>query len=202
MPAYVVRVWLPDRPGALGAVATRVGALRGDVVGIDIIDRGAGRAVDDLVVDLPDGDLIELLLSEIGEVEGVDVEYVRPLDEVPPDPAVLALHVARSILHTEGDVERLDTTARGARWLLGADWAAIVDPTGGRLVSSAGEDIPAEGWLCAFARGATAEEAPADLADLAVARLPATGFALVVGRHHSPLRGREQDVLDALAHLV
>ena len=30
-PPYVVRVWLPDRPGALGQVASRIGAVRGDV---------------------------------------------------------------------------------------------------------------------------------------------------------------------------
>ena len=30
---FVVRVWLPDRPGALGQVASRIGAVRGDVVG-------------------------------------------------------------------------------------------------------------------------------------------------------------------------
>src|SRR6478672_7764897 len=35
---HVLRVWLPDRPGALGAVATRIGAVRGDVIGIDIIE--------------------------------------------------------------------------------------------------------------------------------------------------------------------
>ena len=44
MATLVIRVWLPDRPGALGAVASRVGAVRGDVIGIDIIERGAGRA--------------------------------------------------------------------------------------------------------------------------------------------------------------
>ena len=54
---YVVRVWLPDRPGALGQVASRIGAVRGDVVGIDILERGAGRAIDELVVELPDDDL-------------------------------------------------------------------------------------------------------------------------------------------------
>src|SRR5215204_3609233 len=29
--SLVVRVWLPDRPGALGQVASRIGGLRGDV---------------------------------------------------------------------------------------------------------------------------------------------------------------------------
>ena len=39
-----LRVWLPDRPGALGAVASRIGGVKGDVVGIEILEQGAGRA--------------------------------------------------------------------------------------------------------------------------------------------------------------
>ena len=35
METYVVRMWLPDRPGALGQVASRIGAVRGEIVGID-----------------------------------------------------------------------------------------------------------------------------------------------------------------------
>ena len=49
-----MRVWMPDRPGARGAVASRIGAAGGDVVGIEIIEQGAGRAIDELVVHLPD----------------------------------------------------------------------------------------------------------------------------------------------------
>src|SRR5687767_13200202 len=59
MALYVVRLWLPDRPGALGQVASRIGAVRGDVVGIEILERGAGRAIDELVVRLPDDGLVE-----------------------------------------------------------------------------------------------------------------------------------------------
>ena len=35
METYVVRMWLPDRAGALGQVASRIGAVRGDVAGIE-----------------------------------------------------------------------------------------------------------------------------------------------------------------------
>jgi hypothetical protein len=202
MPTYVIRVWLPDRPGALGAVATRVGAVRADVIGIDIIERGAGRAVDELVIDLPDGDLVDLLLAEIGEVEGVDVENIRPLDGPPPDPAVLALEVARNIRRAATTVDSLEALVAGTRTLVGADWVALVDPSGGRLVVSSGDDVPAEGWLCAFVLGATAEGADLDLKELAIAHLPDSGLALVVSRGHLPLRGREQAVLEAVAALV
>src|SRR5580704_16134040 len=94
MAKFVVRVWLPDRPGALGAVASRIGAVRGDLTGIEILERGAGRAIDELVVDLPDADLLGLLVAEMCEVEGVDVEDVRPADLNLRDPRLDALETA------------------------------------------------------------------------------------------------------------
>ena len=80
MATFVLRVWIPDRPGALGAVASRIGSVKADVIGIDIIERGAGRAIDDLVIELPDAELVDLLLAEIAQVDGVDVEDIRELD--------------------------------------------------------------------------------------------------------------------------
>src|SRR5438270_2898200 len=94
MTTYVVRVWLPDRPGALGAVASRIGAVRGDLVGIDILERGGGRVIDELVVELPDESLLHLLLAEMSEVDGVDVEDVRPATDALSDPRLDALETA------------------------------------------------------------------------------------------------------------
>src|SRR5258706_15549298 len=98
MPAYVLRLWMPDRPGALGAVASRIGAVRGDVVGIDILERGAGRAIDELVVELPDDSILPLLLKEIAAVDGVDVEDVRPAAESLRDPHLAALESAAMLV--------------------------------------------------------------------------------------------------------
>ena len=36
---YRLRIWLPDRPGALGLVASRIGAVGGDIEAVDILDR-------------------------------------------------------------------------------------------------------------------------------------------------------------------
>jgi hypothetical protein len=202
MATFIVRVWLHDRPGALGAVASRVGALRGDVIGIDIIDRGAGRAIDELVVDLPDADLVDLLLTEIGEVDGVDVEHIRPLDAPPPDPSVLALEVARRVQRAATPEVSFAEVVDGAMRLLSCDWAALVDPSAGTVVAAAGDDLPGAGWLSSFVLGARASAGSAGVADLAMAELEDHGLALVVARAESPLRGREQQVLRGLAALV
>jgi ACT domain-containing protein len=81
---YVVRIRLPDRPGALGQVASRIGAVGGDIVAIDILERAEGRAIDEFVLELDGDHLVELLRTEIHEVDGVQVEDVR---RVEPEPA-------------------------------------------------------------------------------------------------------------------
>src|SRR5438128_12181228 len=98
MGVFVMRVWLPDRPGALGAVASRIGAVRGDLIGIDILETGAGRAIDELVVSLPSDDLVPLLIKEIQEIEDVDVEDVRAVGGDLPDSRVAALESAAELL--------------------------------------------------------------------------------------------------------
>src|SRR5947209_10120930 len=106
MPTFVLRLWLPDRPGALGAVASRIGAVRGDLVGIDILERGAGRAIDELVVDLPSESLVDLLISEVSQVDGVDVEDVRRANDGFADPRLDALETAANLV-TQSSVEPL-----------------------------------------------------------------------------------------------
>ena len=198
MATFVLRVWLPDRPGALGSVATRVGAVRGDVIGIDIIERGAGNAVDELVVDIPEPELLQLLLDEIGQVDGVAVEDVRPLDGPPEDPAVAALEVAAAL---EVD-DQLDALVVGTVRLLRADWSAVVDPAGGSVLASTGDDLPTDAWLSAFVGGALASGGASELDELAVAPLASGRGVLVASRSHLPLRGRERDVLTGLARLA
>src|SRR5262245_22791622 len=102
MTTFVLRVRLPDRPGALGAVTSRIGAARGDGAGFEIVDRDQGRAVDDIVVSL-DEEHLELLLSEIGQVDGAEiVEVLRTSDDT-FDPRLDSLTTALEVV-TAGSV--------------------------------------------------------------------------------------------------
>jgi ACT domain-containing protein len=83
MTGYVVRIALPDRPGALGLVASRIGAVGGDIVAINILEREDGRAVDEFVVEIGE-ELIDLLQSEIHEVDGVSILDIRAADTTTP----------------------------------------------------------------------------------------------------------------------
>ncbi len=80
MAGYVVRISLPDRPGALGLVASRIGAVGGDIVAINILERDGGHAVDEFVVEISGQHLIDLLRTEIHEVDGVSVLEIRSAD--------------------------------------------------------------------------------------------------------------------------
>jgi ACT domain-containing protein len=74
LPHIVLSVRLPDRPGALGAVASRLGAIRADITDIIVSRRDDGAAVDVFHLDLPQDDLTELIHAELGEVDGVVIE--------------------------------------------------------------------------------------------------------------------------------
>jgi hypothetical protein len=45
--SYLLRLVVPDRPGILGAVATALGVVGIDIVSLDVLERGGGRALDD-----------------------------------------------------------------------------------------------------------------------------------------------------------
>jgi hypothetical protein len=76
--SYLLRVVLPDRPGMLGAVATALGEAGGDIVSLDVVERGPDGAVDDLVVAMPSGGLADRLITAAQRVPGVVVESLRP----------------------------------------------------------------------------------------------------------------------------
>lgn len=80
---YVVRVKLLDRPGALGQVASRIGAVGGDIVAVNILRRESGFAIDEFVIDLGGPHLVNLLRTEIHEVDGATVEEVEEAPMAP-----------------------------------------------------------------------------------------------------------------------
>ncbi len=205
METFVVRVWLPDRPGALGAVASRIGAVRGDVVGIDILERGAGRAIDELVVQLPDAGLVSLLVSEIDQVDGVDVEDVRPAPERMFDARLDALETAALLVAATSPSELLRVLVKHAGSDLGSEWVAAVDLDDRMLLASQGVPPP-PAWLAAFVAGSRSSAAVAagecGPDDVAWAALADASIALVLGRRGRPFRARERRQLGALAHIV
>jgi len=202
---YIIRVWMPDRPGALGALASRIGAVGGDVTGIDILERGAGRAIDELVVELPDDALVDLLVAEIHQVDGVDIESIRPAAEALHDPRVDALETAAVLVGAPTPTAAIDELCVHGVRTVGAHWGVVLDLADGSIVSQVG-DCPPAAWIAAFVAGsqssAQVSDGDAGPSDVVWAPLPAAGRALVMGRNGEAFRARERRQAAALARIV
>jgi len=205
MTTYVVRVWVPDRPGALGAVASRIGAVRGDLVGIDILERGAGRAIDELLVELPDDSLVPLLVAEIDQVDGVDVEDVRPATAWLSDARLDALETAAVLVEQETVDSLLHALSGHASHDFQADWSTVVDLAAAAPLASVGP-VPPTPWLAAFVAGSRISVRPAAAEggpdDIAWAELGVAELVVLLGRRGRPFRARERRQLSALARIA
>jgi hypothetical protein len=214
----LVRVWLPDRPGALGQVASRIGSVRGDIVGVDVLERSGGVAIDEFAVNLAGEELIPMLVREIEEVDGASIEEVRVVGHF-PDPRQDALESAIRLCQT-GSVAELqqilsDQVCREflAEWVALIDWAA--EPDGGEgavesgpatVLASTGEDVPEAELLVALATGLAASplvaSGDAGPEDLAAAPLAAHRATLLVSRQGYAIRRRERGQLMALTRIA
>src|SRR5689334_15571919 len=114
----------------LGAVATALGEAGADIVSLDVVERGPDGAVDDLVVELPTGALVDRLITAAQSVPDVIVESLRP-------------YTGAADLH--GDLELMETLAAdpaaaltvfvaGAPGVFRAGWALLVE--GGTIVAA------------------------------------------------------------------
>lgn len=120
--SFLLRVRVPDRPGNLGALATALGMAGADILSVDVVERGDGVAVDDLVVDLPRGALPDSLITAAELVDGAHVDSVRPYTGVLDTHRELELidHVAATI----GD--RLQVLVDGIPRVLRVGWATVL----------------------------------------------------------------------------
>ncbi|MDQ3944547.1 MAG: hypothetical protein M3357_05225, partial [Actinomycetota bacterium] len=204
----LVRVWLPDRPGALGQVASRIGAVRGDIVGVDVLECDGGVAIDEFAVNLADADLVPMLVREIEEVDGASIEEVRVVGHF-PDPRLDALESATKLCQASstGELHRALAAQVCEEFL--ADWTALIVGAGAEtkaeVLATAGGAAPDAEMLTALAVGLAASPLVASGAagpeDLAAAPLARHGATLMVSRSGYPFRLRERGQLIALARI-
>ena len=211
--SYLLRLVVPDRPGLLGAVATALGDAGIDIVSLDVLERGHGVAVDDVVVDLPPDRLPDSLITVAQAVPGVTVESLRPF---------------AGPLDTHRELELLEALARAAEGtsakLLAAElprvfhsgWATVLAPdgtgTGTSTVLATSDAAPsfdgvALPWLpltTPLLLTSEADWVPRRWQELAVEMMASplddTGTAVVVGRSGGPVFRRSE--LLRFAHLT
>ncbi|MEE2057679.1 ACT domain-containing protein [Rhodococcus artemisiae] len=143
--SYLLRVQLPDRPGSLGALALALGSVGADILSLDVVDRGAGFAIDDLVVDVEPGKLPDTLITAAEALDGVTVDSIRPYA------GILDTHRELELIDQVSAArdDRLQVLVDGAPRVLRVSWATVVGigPQGSyRIVGSPGapETRPAD----------------------------------------------------------
>ncbi|MEZ0073110.1 amino acid-binding protein [Planotetraspora sp. GP83] len=187
-----LRVSLPDRPGVLGQVARAFGVMGADILQVTVLERQAGRAVDDFTVSWSGVFEPEELRERIGVVPGTRVEAVWPTREAPgtsPDYDLLG--------YVAGEPDRAFVTLVDAvPDLVSADWAVAVESENGAIVHGswqAPEEVPSSDLTpirpSAFSEGA-----------LHLVSVPMSGLHLVVARSQGPAFHRAE--LDKISRLV
>jgi hypothetical protein len=183
VPHVLIRVSLPDRPGGLGQVASRIGSVRGDIVGVDVLERTSDVAVDEFAVRLDDLDVLPTLLREIEEVDGVSVVDVRTVERAS---GIGLLESAARLCEVES-VDALRALLVGeARYEFRADAAALMD--GDRVLVADGDEVAAIGTEAC--------------GDVAMVSLTAHGATLAVVRRGHPFHPPERERLATLARIA
>jgi hypothetical protein len=125
--SFLIRVQLPDVPGALGAVAPALGEIGADILSVDVVERSDGTAIDDLVVELPKGRLPDVLITAAESVKDVEVDAVRPYAGVLDTHRELELVEEVAAQPDEG----LAIFTEGVPRIIRAGWAMVVGPEDG-----------------------------------------------------------------------
>jgi ACT domain. len=188
------RVSLPDRPGVLGQVARAFGVLGADILQVTVLEREAGRAVDDFTVSWAGTLGVDELRERVSVVPGARVEGAWPTREVPganPEYDLLG--------HIAADPERAyQTLVDAVPDLVSAEWAAALDAVSGEVAyaSWAAPPAPVLGELPAT-RPVAVSDGPLHLIGVPIAE---ADLHLVVARAQGPAFHRVE--LDRVARLV
>jgi hypothetical protein len=136
VPSYLLRIELVDRPGSLGALAVALGSVGADILSLDVVDRGGGYAIDDLVIELPPGSMPDTLITAAESLRGVRVDSVRPHTGLLEAHRELELldHVAAA----PDNATRLQVLVDEAPRVLRVSWCTVLRGSQGELERLAG----------------------------------------------------------------
>lgn len=136
VPSYLLRIELLDRPGSLGSLAVALGSVDADILSLDVVERGCGYAIDDLVVELAPGAMPDALITAAESLNGVRVDSVRPHTGLLEAHRELELldHVATA----RDNTSRLQVLANEAPRVLRVSWCTVLRSVEGELQRLAG----------------------------------------------------------------
>lgn len=195
-----LRLWLPDLPGRLAAVAQGIAGAGGNVLGLEVLERSEGVAVDELIVEVETPDVTDELCRAVQAIDGAGVEEVRSLPPDAEERGVEVITAAVTLLETANPTATLAALGGLVDELFAADWSALLDLRTRVCLHSTGE-IPPVDWLAAFFAGVESVAGETSGSGVMAAGLEEAELAVYVGRSVA-FRRREQRELDMLARVA
>lgn len=137
---FLLRVELPDVRGSLGRLATAIGEAGGDIEAIEIIEKGDGTAIDDVLLEMHGGAMPDSIVSACNALDGVKVMWISRY--AAGGNILLDLEVVEEL--TEKPNEALDRVVDLLPVAFRADWAMRVHRSKGvvRRTDAAPEELP------------------------------------------------------------
>jgi hypothetical protein len=177
-----LRISLPDRPGALGRVTRTLGAIGADILQMTVLEREAGRALDEFTVTWNGTLPHDRMATGLETIQGVRVESIWTTSEPPgayPDLDVLG--------HVAGNPDRaVITLADAAPGSFSADWAMVVRSDASREVVHATWQAPRAVGPPPFVPLRPRAFTTGDGLHMAAAPLGGSGLVLLVARSSGP----------------
>ncbi len=202
MERLAVRIWLPDEPGMLAAVATRIAGIRGNVVGLEVLERSGQVAVDELMVELPEEGQADQLCRALQAIDGAGIEEIRTVPEGTEERGLQVIAAAVSILETANASASLSALVGLAGDLFEVEWSTVVDLHTETFLQCTG-DPPRLDWLLAFVSGARSAtpELGSSSSGVMAGEMEEAGLALCIGRQ-VPFRRREHREFEMLVRVT
>jgi len=197
-----VRLWLPDQPGMLAAVATRIAAVHGNVLGLEVLERSGEVAVDELLVELPGEGGADGLYRALQTIEGAGVEEVRTVPAGAEERGLRVIAAALAILETANAAASLSALVGLAGDLFDVGWSAVVDLHTETYLHCAG-DVPRLDWVLAFVSGArsASPEGGSSGSGVMAGEMDDAALAVCIGRQ-VPFRRREHREFEMLVRVT
>lgn len=187
--AFLLRVELPDVPGSLGALASALGTAGADIQAIEIVEHsGTGKAVDDVLLELPGSVLPDALVSACHSLDGVRVQWISRYN------AGASLRMDLEVVEamTQEPTRSVDRLVELVPQTFRCDWAMAVQSVsarGAKIVVATGTapDLPddVDGWF-GGRRGRRLDEHPAWVGTVLAAAPLTDDVLLVFGRRGGP----------------